>query len=417
MPNKLKLLVLDDHPQNEDRNKRHLQKGLQAAQVDAAFEKLDDDGAALLAVIGGATPEQEDPFALVAQLSIYSDIDVLFIDQRWFALKGLEWLKGETVAAYLRMFAGIPFVAVVNKFETHDFDLKMTDESSGIADMYINPSLLDRPGLWSLEATRTTFDGDRTPGFRPWMWPEIPRAKADFLICLDEVQALSLDEPILEFFGFNPARAKRLSRAALGCLNPASDEPEKATFKDFLTHGCTGIEQALREKLVERISEAAVRRAANLLLVGELRRWLVWMVLAPQDTLADAPHLAKRMPWLIQGDLNDVSVWNASVTFTGRGSLDPVVEGHRFEKPHWLSREAYWVHNLRSDATADRLYDEFRGEPEADYVFLEDFSTFVPAVEAEEFTANFASAWATRFISKQSLKSGAVRYAPKVNLD
>jgi len=326
------------------------------------------------------------------------------------------WLTAEDLAGVIRAFGGVRQVVILNRFHEVDFDLGMTGWGATSADLHLNDQFLSNSGLWT--PPDPTDDETDQKRFRPWHWPLLPRVVSDIRTCISEIECLDLrDASVLRHLKMDEQRVTRvLTHTALGSLNPASKTPEETTFEQFLLHGCKGVDESVRKFLAENLDTPTYKTAAARIITSELRRWLAFMVLGPQDVLIDPPHMAQRMPWLLAGPVDKLESWNATVgTEEPQGLKGNLVDKHRFdEHEHWFSRPVFWTRNLQFDDAIDAAFEEL--EEESDWAFLEDFSRFAAGGDCAEFTAAFNSIWANRFVSATALDEGNIVYAPKVRL-
>lgn len=422
MTKKLQLLVVDDHPSAEKANEGEIRNALHATGTAAEVSRLDEERIKNLIRSIERGRSSEDPqemhkwFESLAELGTY---DVIFLDYQLRDLAEHPWLTAEDLAGVIRAFGGVRQVTILNRFHEVDFDLRMTGWGVTSADLHLNDRFLSNSGLWVLPnpSDRAT-DPKR---FRPWQWPLLPRVVSDIETCISEIEDLDLSETsVLGYLKMDTQPVtKVLTHTALGSLNPASKTPEETTFKEFLRNGCKGIDEEIRQFLANNLDDSDYRTAAARIITSELRRWLAFMVLGPQDVLIDSPHLAQRMPWLLdEKPVDKLKRWNATVGLAEpQGLKGGLVDKHRFvELENWFSRPVFWTRDLQSDDAIDAAFNEFDSEDESDWAFQEDFSRFVAADDCAEFTSAFNSIWANRFVSSAALDEGDIGYAPKVRL-
>lgn len=420
MADKLRILVLDDHTENEEANVERINTAISETGIAGEVSRLEHTRVKqLIDVIGGIEPSgsSEDLSQLLLDLKDFQDYDVIFLDYQLRAFEDHAWLTAEDLAGVIRAFGGVRQVVILNRFHEVDFDLGMTGWGGTSADLHMNDRFLDNAGLWSLPDT-SDQSGDISR-FRPWYWPTLERSVRDTETCRLELESLDLaTAPVLTHLDLDGRRSAALTHAALGALNPLSATPEKTTFADFLMYACTGLDEGVRRFLRDRLDHAVFKQAACRVIVSELRRWLTFMVLGPQDVIIDAPHLAQRMPWLLDGPIGSLATWNATVaTEELRGFRTKLVENYRHAaKEQWFSRVVLWARDIQADEAIDDAFREFASDDNPDAVFQEDFSRFATTDESAEFTAAFSSIWSSRYISNAALNEGIVVYAPKVRL-
>jgi hypothetical protein len=416
MTKEIKIIVIDDHEENANANITRLKHALRESSINAKIEPLPE--AEKMDLI--ASIEQPDNWELdlnsIPSFKFFDDADIVFIDYQLGALQGHSFLTAEDVAGWIRTFSDAKLIIILNRFFDVDFDLTMNQGSiPTAADLHMNASLLECPGLWTM---RKWDSAAPRSNFRPWAWPLLQEAIADIESCRADLRSLrDLENTvILDYFQFSDDLAGQMTHNALGFLDPTSKTPSTATFLKFLKNGRPGIPAEIRGQLAENISNARVKNSVINILVSSLRRWMCTMILGPQDVLIDIPHLAQRMPWLLGKKIDDPAVWENLVSPQGVEELPEVVNEFLYNKDQWLSRKCCVMPLLQKAPNVLKLYDDFSGSVEEEYVFLEDFSVFVKIQEAESFTAAFNSMWSTRYVSHSAVEAGEIHYAPKVRL-
>jgi len=420
MSDNLKILVVDDHADIEEQNIKYIQQAISETKGDAQVLCLDRARVqGLIDIIERVDPSAEGTnlSTLLDDLKEFQDYDILFLDYRLREFEDHPWLAAEDLAGVIRAFGGVRQVVILNRFHEVDFDLGMTGWGRTSADLHINGRFIRNAGLWSLPDAGD--QGIEISRFRPWYWPTLGRAVRDTRTCCLELENLDLKTArVLTHLGFNPQRSAALTHSALGVLNPLSKSPEDTSFAEFLLHGCTGVDEEIRKFLWSHINDANVKPAACRVIVSELRRWLTFLVLGPQDVVIDPPHLAQRMPWLLDGPIGDLSTWNATVGLDDlQGFRTELIEKYRHTaKEHWFSRVVLWARDIQADESIDEAFRKFAADESPDAAFQEDFSRFAPTDMSAEFTAAFNSIWTNRFISSTALDESAIVYAPKVRV-
>jgi hypothetical protein len=200
--------------------------------------------------------------------------------------------------------------------------------------------------------------------------------------------------------------AARLSDSAFGFLSSTAADFEALaaqTFRHFVERASDGKDG---EALMERDPGAAAGLAAT-----RLAKWLEREVLGPQDVLADIPHLLQRYPFLVAGDVTDVSAWNAAINDEA-ALRDRLPADVWFEAPGWLSRPAVWWRRIETNAEIRKQRMEFDYSTVPEIAFLEDVSSFCPLAEAKDFRAGFHNSFDRRFAKILD----DVRYAPQRRL-
>ncbi len=416
MTKNIRIIVIDDHEENANANIISLKNGLEGSGVTAEINTLQEaEKNELIASI-----EQPDNWKLdlnsIPTFKLFDDADIVFIDYQLGALQGHSFLTAEDVAGWIRAFSDAKLIIILNRFFEVDFDLTMNQGAiPTAADLHMNASLLECPGLWAMQPWDSTAPRSN---FRPWAWPLLQEAIVDIDKCREDLSSFEGFEnrAILEYFQFNDDLIGQMTHNALGFLDPTSKTPNTATFLDFLKNGRPGIAAEIRDQLAANIGDARIKNSVINILVSSLRRWLCTMILGPQDVLIDIPHLAQRMPWLLNKKVNDEAVWKKLASFHDAEELPEVVKDFLYNKEHWLSRKTFLMPVLQKAAAVLKLYDDFSEQTGEEHVLLEDFSVFVKINEAESFTAAFNSMWSTRYVSHSAVEAGEIHYAPKVRL-
>jgi hypothetical protein len=214
------------------------------------------------------------------------------------------------------------------------------------------------------------------------------------------------DAKIVEILGMTADDAVRLSDSAFGFLAPSAANFEglaAQTFRSFIDRPADGRDTGAN---AERDPMGAARLAA-----ARIAKCLEREILGPQDVLVDIPHLLQRHPFLLPGDVTDVSAWNAAIDDEA-ALKDRLPPGVWFDAPGWLSRPAVWWRRVETDANIrkQRLEFDFGRVPEI--AFLEDVSAFYPLGDAHEFRAGFHNSFDRRYARVVD----GIRYAPQRRL-
>ena len=302
------------------------------------------------------------------------DADVVVLDYDLFEYSDTT---GSRLAYLLRCFSGCGLILVLNRYGENVFDFNLSQPPEDFGDLHLGEEQIGNPGLW-----RAPFSG-----YRPWHWPIIPAAKANFEQCIKDVED-NPDAPVLEFLGLSQS-IFWMPRRAREFLSPR-ENLDGVTFKSFVDSVHSGV--ARRDKLISkqeaRVAAARVMTLLNLVLLPE------------QSLLVDAPHLVSRIPSLMKDESTDREVWNQICNLSGQGVddlLDSRLRKHKFEKSHWLWRPAWIWPEINADVDIDELRNPWLGEL-ADLVFCEDISQFVPADSAKEFKAIVSPPHINRFV-------------------
>ena len=317
--------------------------------------------------------------------------DLIIVDYDLLSYSDEGDTTGSRLAYLLRCYTDCGFIVVLNAFGPNVFDMSLGTPAQDFADLHIGDAQLGNPGLWEVP-----FDG-----YRPWYWPLLPSAKTNFEQCVSDVRA-NLSAPILDFLGLRrvidwiPHRAHDFlsGKQKLGDL----------TFLDFVQSSRGGIAAK------DRLTDGQVARVAAARLVTLLNL----VILPEQSALVDAPHLVSRFPSLLRGE-GDIGTWNRlchPVAETMEGLLDDLLEKHRFEKPHWLWRPAWYWPDINRDEEISEVKDPWTVH-EVQWVFCEDISSFVPLEVAQDFRAVISPPFIKRFLFNSDAP-GAVAYVRQI---
>ncbi len=322
---------------------------------------------------------------------IIDDASILVID---YDLVDLDpSLTSEGVAYLARCYSNCGTIVALNRYpprvEQH-FDLTLDGHPESFADLNIPSDSLGNPGLW------------REPwgNFRPWSWPLLPQAHEAF-----EKRRKSLigylDEPIFNFFGLHRIEALHLPRTIVEFITAAED-PSSITFRDFVRESGNGFhlkDRPLTEEAVARIAAA------------RLFTWLENVILPRQDILVDAPHLVSRYSSLLQGDRQEIGVWNGIATIANSETLglDSVIDPFRFTKSEWLSRPVWFWGEISNCEEIKEVSDPWSVE-RYEYAFCEDTSSFLPKEKTKEFVADIESSYVRRRVEYID----DIEYSPRV---
>lgn len=284
---------------------------------------------------------------------------------------------GSRLAYLLRCFSRCGFIIVLNEYGTNSFDLRLSSSTDEFADLHVGDAQIGNPGLW-----QTGFEG-----YRPWHWPVVPHAAANFDMCVDDVLR-NPSQGVLEFFGLDDY-VHRISWRAHDFL-ATTRKIEDVTFGNFVTSGPGGI--ARKDEL---IPEQAARVAA-----ARIGAILNSIILPEQDLLVDAPHLVSRFPSLIADGCKDVDALNrfrAPIDDGIHKLLSSNLAKHKFRRPHWLWRPVWYWPAISRDEAIDEVDNPWNIQ-ELDAVFCEDISRFVPRAAARDFRAIVSSLFFKRFM-------------------
>lgn len=299
---------------------------------------------------------------------LFVDFDLIDFD---------ESVTGDVVSYLARCYSTCGTIVGLNQFGESPFDLTLIGHPDSFADLNLGGRQLSNPGLWD----------DDFIGFRPWSWPLL-RSIADSFEQRSIELVDRLEQRVLEYFGLATLAAQipRASKEYLGVTQKAED----VTFESFVRTSGKG----LHRKDSPSSREAVARIAA-----ARLSRWLERLVLAGQDLVVDAPHLALRVPQLLSGDRAETASWDATTTFDvaklSSGLQVSLLSEFEFAPAGWLSRPAWYWPQIRD---SDQIRDLGKSlEDDDGYVFCEDLSRFLPRDAAREFVSDVASPYVRRF--------------------
>ena len=303
------------------------------------------------------------------------DYDLLYIDRE------NARHTGESIARLARAFSTAQVVVVVNQFRDAQFDLSLRGHFVSHADLNLDATLLDAPGLWA--------DPPWNDGFRPWHWQTLFRAvdtQAQRAAWVHD----QWGERIVDAIGMRDDDIARLTDTAFGFIAPSSPDERQLrqrTFEDFVRQPSNG-------RHVAGFAEAS-RSDASRFASARIGKWLERLVLGPQDALIDMPHLIQRFPFLLGGDVTDLEAWNEAIhdgDFPSRLPAECL-----FEPSDILSRPAVWSHRFENSDFVREHRRTFDFADVPPFVFLEDTSSFAHIDQAKQFRAGHHNAFDRRF--------------------
>ena len=306
--------------------------------------------------------------------------DVIVVDYDLLDYSDTVDTTGSRLAYLLRCFSKCGLVMVLNQYGTNSFDLTLGRPPDSFADIHVGGEQIGNPGLW-----HSNFDG-----YRPWHWPIVPDAREGFEECVNDVQN-NCDEPILTFLGLHrfvdwvPPRARHFLAGA----RPI----EEVSFRDFVasSHGGVSAKDVVIPNQIARVAAARIATLLNQLILPE------------QTLLVDAPHLVSRFPSLISTDGEKLEVWNKLCDPSGVAIddiLSACLKAHRFAKPHWLWRPAWYWPEIKKDQNIEEVRDPWATK-EVDWVFCENISRFVPEELSDGFRATVSPPFSKRFVVRE----------------
>lgn len=361
MADRMNLLVADDRPERLARWIKRLNDVKQVrdsfdepvALTGEALEREIDELSARRAAARRDDERNEVP-------SLFDRAALLIVDYDLTDLEhGHSTETGVGVAYLARCFSDCGFIVALNQFGENPFDLSGLGDYAGFADLDLGGDQLQNPGLW-------TRDGEWDE-FRPWAWPLLPAEIARLRRLTDHVEEVGLDASIFDVLDLREGLVTALAPEAAAPLGHG--DPKQATFGTLLDEPSMGLRRD--DKIVgdRRAARAAAARASQ---------WLESWILAAQDRLVDAPHLAARYPSQIQdSELIVRSVDHHRAT----GLNEEYLSDHRLKAEDWLSRPAWWAAAVAGDERIPEVADPWTAS-EVEQVFCEDVSQLTGPMEA-----------------------------------
>ena len=309
--------------------------------------------------------------------------DLLIID---YDLQNLdadgEWTTGSEVAYSARLVSKAKTIVVINQRGANRFDLTLIKGAESRADFDVGSVQLINPGLWQSNGFQ---------GFRPWHWPNLllePARATESIAFIKE----HLDSPVLTSLGFcedfDSGRALRPEVWGKLCVELTT------TFRELVA-------PAYEEHSLHLLfSDTAIFKDDDELTAtiaaAVTRRWLERWVLPNQDILADAAHLALRMPWILVNNEEEAS-WRKLETLEASDVLVPRIGDFKFAASCLFSRPVYWAESL--DVSGELRPANFDYSKIPDFVFREDVSNFGAPDSSRDFPSQVISIENRRWIS------------------
>lgn len=310
--------------------------------------------------------------------------DLLIID---YDLQNLddngEWTTGSEVAYSARLVSKAKTIVVINQRGANRFDLTMVKAAESRADLDVGGVQLINPGLWQSSGFL---------GYRPWHWPNLTKEPARALEGVAFVKA-NLDAPIFTSLGFSEdfesGRALRPEVWGKLCVE------QKTTFRELVApeHEEQSMHLLFADVGIFRGDDELTATIAAAI----TRRWLEKWVLPNQDVLADAVHLALRMPWIIVNSQAPAE-WHKLETLESCEGLIEGLAGFQFQPSCLFSRPVYWAEALETQGSALRP-DNIDYSQIPDFVFREDVSNFGAPADSRDFPSQVVSIENRRWIT------------------
>jgi hypothetical protein len=314
-------------------------------------------------------------------------VDLFIVDYDLVQAKNEDYLTGETVAYLGRCYSTCGVIVGLNQYwRQPTFDLTLRQQLDSFADLNISASDLNNPGLWQKAPWKS---------YRPWSWPVIINLVSLMRRRVVDVEKTEIDTNVVDFLGFPRSVIERLPASSLEMLGSSSKRAEAATLKDVLKSpilGLRGREASERKRFPSQDAR---------IIAARLTAWLN-TILAPQDVLVDAPHLAERCPSVVSPSMTQkqLSVTTSQVPDAGI-FRDKNLDKARLKKTFWFDRPIwFWTEIERL-----RLTQEVR-EPwktnQSRLVFCEDTSSFRRRSDSKSFQSDLISPYRTRHVSRLS---------------
>ncbi len=395
---KKQIIILDDEESFQTQHRQKLQDSLSPAleeQFDIPDISPDKFGQHVQILIeryksqnkSGGKSEDSASAACFGEDTCFDQADILFVDYRLVELLG--FITGEEIAYLARSFSNCGLIVGLNQFSGGGrvFDLTLCGHPESFADLNISDVDIENPGLWN--------EQDAYTDFRPWHWPNLPRAAESFEKRVSEVP--NFEDSLFDFLGFKPDVVNSLPRAASDYVSKShrADDLSKTSFADFLSSG-----------FCLRGSDHTIDPYKKRIIAARLSKWLDRFILGGQNTLVDAPHLVSRFPSLFEGE------FSAKALNTLSSSTPPIkagLEANEFKRSNWISHPAWFWEALKEDPAIEEVSNPWERK-EFPFCFCEDTSVFVTSGEGEEFVASVPSPFTRRFVQRIA----DVEYVPEL---
>jgi hypothetical protein len=296
-----------------------------------------------------------------------------------------DYLTGETVAYLARCYSRCGAVIALNQFYRQPtFDLTLRPQLDSFADLNIAAEDLNNAGLWSSSSWK---------GYRPWSWPVI----TDFIKLLEKrIQDVAKSDPkkrVVEFFELPTSVIERLPTTALELLGSQESKADAATLSDILRSpvlGLRGREATDRKRQPEQDAR---------IIAARLSAWLNF-ILAPQDVLVDAPHLAQRCPSVIGVKPTSAALGKTCILGSDRSVFpNAALAKARFKKNFWFDRPVWFWTEIERLRLTTEIKDPWHGINDR-FVFCEDISAFRERSASKSFQSDLVSPYRARFVNR-----------------
>ena len=369
------VVIYDDEPERSAEWKESIDRlGIGGLNIDAP------DPSAIQAVLEslyerrGAADAGKGAYSVECELDVK---DILIVD---YDLRNLSdhrgFATGEEIAYAARMYTKIKTIVVVNHPDIglNDFDLTLQRDRELKGDVYIGYKQMANPALWGLNGESNDFN--------PWHWPLLPDEMVHYSRCLSEVCG-NWESDLLKYFGLDEIDT-RPSPEMLSYLGIGRGDKK---FSELIEHNKNAPYVRIKDINALLNEEERLKRVITAIVRKWLRRW----VLPSQTIVADAPHLASKMPWCLIG-YEDAKNWvklpvkDAQAVRGVPGLFREEVRNYLSELISWYGLPVFFVQPIRAfleECDEPTKSFEFSNVPKL--VFVEDVSRFVALEEAIEY--------------------------------
>jgi hypothetical protein len=377
----LRVVILDDEEGVEDAIRSRLPKGLAKNATVVPPDSIADLTNELGRRIAAA---RKDTGSVKDTDTIIDMADLFIVDYDLIRAKGEDYLTGEHIAYLARCYSRCGVVVGLNQFHrSPTFDLTLRPQLDSFADFNVSTDDLKNSGLWT--------DGP-WKGYRPWAWPVLPTFVELMRQRVRDVESVDTTTCVVEFLEFPRSAIERLPTSSLELLGGSGSKPESATLRDVLLAPVLGLrgKEASRRKL----SPSQDAR----IIAARLSAWLN-MILAPQDVLVDAPHLAERCPSTVGSKVTITALSKTTIQqgqqFAGLKNKD--LSKTRLRKTFWYDRPVWFWTEIERNRLLPELKDPWKFT-RSDYVFCEDSSSFKKRSAGKSFQSDLLSPYRTRYV-------------------
>jgi hypothetical protein len=310
------------------------------------------------------------------------DVDVLIVDYDLFDFH--YSLNADKIAYSARCFTTCGPIVLANRVSHNPFDLTLRSQSHSFADLEIGQDQLSSAALW----------GNDSADFTPWYWPILPRYAETFEKCVRDVKrSLQAGETIRDMLGFPEESWEWLPRNVRQFLG---DEH----LEEFLMVNSYGLDPKDQAEVKGQDGRIVDIETYARIAAARISKWLAYSVLPQLDILVDAPHLGARLPSLLQGNRDNIGIWNSTAKrhVAEVPNFDmKVLEPFQLKKSHWLPRPVWFWRDVINCNDIEDVREPWNITA-PDWVFCEDTSAFHPEEECRPFKAEVVSPFASRYV-------------------